>query len=149
MFTDDIPTPTKVSDFSETASTVPSEEGDWAGISSSTRLSLQEDFLFEEAGIAFVHEKFDHSYQFITGCSIRDVRSMQEDVRLLERETPDANGIVESGDAKYTLESRIQALAHTVLNDGRKHGEPTGEDVTIEYKEHDGSLDRYVILIKW
>lgn len=148
MFTDDIPTPTKVDEFSEHATNVPSDEGDWAGISSSTRISLQEDFLFEEAGIAFVHEDFDHSYQFITGCSMRDVRSMQEDVGLIERDDPDANGIVESGDAKYTLESRIQALAHTVLNDGRKHGEPTGDDVTIEYKE-DSSLDRYVILIKW
>lgn len=149
-FTGSIPEPVKVDEFSEFVEDIPSEDGDWAGSTASTRVSLEDDYRFEVSDIAVVADKFEHSYQFVTGVSMRGVRSMQEDIDWFEHSfEPDANGIDESSDGKYSLESRIQALARTVLSDGRGYGSSaTEDDITIEYTEH-SSLDRYVVLIKW
>lgn len=149
-YIDTVPKPEKVDEFSEHAEEVPSEDGDWAGVTNGTRISMQEDYVFEESNVAFVAEDFDHKYQFRTDVTMRDIQAMQEDpnIRLTERKEPDANGIVEEGDNKYTLETQIQTLARRIVNDGRSGTPDSIDDITIEYTEYE-PLDRYRILIKW
>lgn len=142
----------RVRSLSEYAEPVPSDHADWAGMTSHTRLELQNEFVFEECGIAAVGEKYDHNYQAITSARIGDFERMQDDVGWFNEDDERNNeGIVadtDDGREKYTIEGRIRALLHSLLTDGRRHGNPTKENVTVEYTKHD-SLDEYVVLIKW
>lgn len=149
-YLDTVPSPEKVDEFSDHVEVIPSDDGDWAGITDNNRLSLRDDWDFEESSVAFVSEEYDHDFQFRTGIEMRDIRNTQESsqIRLTERKDPDANGIVEQGDEKYTLEERIASLARQIVNDGRSRTPDDPSEVTIEYTEHN-SLDRYRILIKW
>jgi len=139
---------TELSDFPEV---VPSDHSDWAGMTSHTRLTLQEEYIFEESGIAVVDETYDHSYQFITTGSVRRFKDMQDEVGWFEDAETNSEGIVadaDDGREKYTLHGCIRSLLHTIITDGRRHGDPSSEDITVEYTKHN-SLNRYTILIKW
>lgn len=151
MIRDDVPVK-RVTSLSEHAEGVPSDHADWAGMTSHTRLELQNDFVFDECGIAAVGEKFDHNYQAITSARISAFERMQEDVDWFnEDDERNAEGIVadtDDGREKYTVEGRIRALLHSIITDGRRHGNPTADNTSVEYTKYD-SLDEYVVLIKW
>jgi hypothetical protein len=150
MLVNDVPV-RKVSSLSDHPKTVPSDQADWAGMTSSTTLELRDEFLFEECGIAFVRDEYTHNYQAKTSIRIRDLKRMQEDVGWFNDDEKNSDGIVEATDdgrRKYTLEGEIESLAHTLITDGRRHGDPSEDNLTVEYTPHD-SLDEYVVLIKW
>lgn len=151
LLRDNVPI-SRVDELSSYAKDVPSETADWAGMTSHTRLVIRDEYIFDECGIAVVGDQFDHNYQVITSARIHNFRQMQTDVGWFdETDEYNAENIVadtDDGREKYTLHGRIRALLHTIVNDGRKHGDPTADEITVEYTKHD-SLDDYIVLIKW
>jgi hypothetical protein len=150
----EIPDPVRVDESELLASpdAVPGEHCDWASMHSSTQLTIQNESMFDVGGIVFLDEKYQYDYYVGAGVYIREVREMQESLDWLEHDfEADANGIDETSDGKYSLESRIKALARTMLTDGYTHGLRMAEsedDIRIEYAEKELN-EEYVVQIFW
>jgi hypothetical protein len=148
----EMPQPQLVSSFSEHATSVPSDEADWAGLDSSTTLVLRDELIFEDAGLAIVGDAFNHKYQFRTSAATRDIKSIQDDVGVFDKFDPDENGIVLSTDRpiKYSFEEQLQHLCRTILTDGYLHDnrDIAPSDVSLEYTPAQGGK-YYNVLLKW
>lgn len=142
-------TVSKVESFSPYVEDVPSEDGDWASVTSSAVLEMRDELTTEESGVAFVSESFSHDYQAITTLNFARMRSIQEEVGLLDHFEPEANGLVESdASQKYSVEAEIHSFARTVVKGAQNGLRLYNASVEAEYKEHE-SLDCYTIVVRW
>jgi hypothetical protein len=154
MYVDDIPSPEKVEydSLTPTPDMTPSEHSDWADMDSSTELYIRDESDFDVSGIAFLDDSFE--YDYFVGASMNMVlfRRFQEHLDWFEHDfEADSNGIDESSEGKYSLESQISALARQMLTDGHTHALKmvgSSDDIRVEYAEHP-SMNRYVVQILW
>jgi hypothetical protein len=129
---------------------IPNEHSDWADTHSSTILKMREEFIFDVTGIAHLDSTYDYDYYIGADVSVASIKRMQESVGWLEhRFEADEEGIDVFSDGKYSLESRIEALAHTMLRDGYTHAlnmVDSKQDIRIEYAK---DKNKYIIQIFW
>lgn len=149
-----IPNPVKVEheSLTPTPDITPSEHSDWADMHSSTELYIRDESDFDVSGIAFLDDTFEYDYFVSASMNVTSFRQMQDQLDWFEHDFEvDSNGIDESSDGKYSLESQISGLARTMLTDGYTHAlkmVDSPDNIRVEYADHP-SMDRYVVQILW